>query len=304
MIKEGIYLAISAAFISGCSNFIMKFAVTDLQDPYLFTTLKNVAVALILGAVILSPRVLQKMKRISSGDRIKLAAIGVIGGSLPFLLYFKGLSMTSAVNASFIHKTLFIWVAILAGPFLKEKISWTQAGAFFILIVSSMMLSGPSAFHFGWAEGLCLLATILWAVENIISKKVLANVDAKVVAFCRMFFGSLILLAFVCLKGGYGSIAGLNAVNWAWIALSAFLLLGYVLAWYSALKRVSAVLASSILVLALPITAILSSIFIEHRISPKEVFVSLAMALAITIIYIFKPAREEVLNLDNAGKRI
>lgn len=288
-LTKGIYLALATAFISGCSNFIMKFAVTDLKNPYLFTTIKNVSVALILALIVLSPYVFKKLKDISKKDWIKLVLIGIIGGSIPFLLFFKGLSMTSALSAAFIHKTFFVWVAILAVPFLKEKVSKIQLGALAILIIANYFFMGLKGFQFGLAEFLCLAATIMWAIENVIAKTVLKNVDAKVVAWARMFFGSIVLIGFIFLTGNHHALLGLNVVNWAWIGISALMLLGYVLTWYSAIKHESLVMAASVLVLASPITGLLSAIFITGSLALDKILAISVMALAIVLIYRNKP---------------
>jgi len=64
--------------------------------------------------------------------------IAIVGGSLPFLLFFTGLSLASAPSAAFIHKTLFIWVAFLAVPFLGERLGWAQICALGVLLGTFM----------------------------------------------------------------------------------------------------------------------------------------------------------------------
>jgi drug/metabolite transporter (DMT)-like permease len=55
--------------------------------------------------------------------------LGVIGGGVPFLLFFQGLSTASAASASLVQKSLFLWVALLAVPLLKERLgSWQVLG--------------------------------------------------------------------------------------------------------------------------------------------------------------------------------
>jgi len=68
-----------------------------------------------------------------------LLLIGLVGGSIPFYLYFEGLSKISAINGAIIHKSLVIWVALLAIPFLKENMSKLQALAVFALFGSNFL---------------------------------------------------------------------------------------------------------------------------------------------------------------------
>jgi len=44
-----------------------------------------------------------------------------IVGELPFVLFFNGLAQTTGAKAGFIHKTLFIYVSLMALYFLKER---------------------------------------------------------------------------------------------------------------------------------------------------------------------------------------
>ena len=168
------------------------------------------------------------LKKISRNDWLKLAAIGLIGGSVPFLLFFQGLSMTSAVSASFIHKTLFIWAAIIAWPVLKEKIGRLQLVALALLLFGTFIFAPLKNFSFGSAEILILIATILWALENVIAKITLRNLDALTVAWGRMFFGSLLLIIFLLFIGNSSDLLVMDLPQFGWIALSAVLLFGYV----------------------------------------------------------------------------
>lgn len=259
--KTGIKLAIITALISGFAVFFNKLAVTKNIDPFQFTALKNILVGLILTLIILTPSVIKKLKDISKNNWLKLITIGVIGGSVPFLLFFKGLSMASAASAGFIHKTLFIWVAIFAIIFLKEKITILQYVALGILLIGNILLGGLPSIKFGYAELIILLATIMWSIESIIAKKMLKNIDAGVVAWGRMFFGAIILLAFVLPTSGLSGIFSLQVSQWSWIFLSAGFLTIYVVTWYNALKYEKASTVASVLVLASPITTMLDSIY-------------------------------------------
>src|SRR4051812_39394978 len=103
--RTGILLAAATALISGVSIFVNSYAVKALPDPGLFTTLKNGAAAAVLLAIALP--LFRSGRRppvtLARGDIGWLTAIGIIGGSIPFLLFFTGLSMASAPSAAFIQ---------------------------------------------------------------------------------------------------------------------------------------------------------------------------------------------------------
>ena len=243
--KKGIYLALITAIISGFSIFTSKIFVTKL-DPLVFTTLKNLFVAVILSFMILNKSYIQSLLKLNRSDVLRLILIGLIGGGIPFALFFTGLTMTSAATGAIIHKTLFIWVAILAYFFLKERFGFLHIIGYVLIITSAIFIAKINRFSLGAGELMILGATMLWAIENVIAKRTLANVPSELLAWARMTVGSTILFAIVLLIGG-------------------ILLTAYVLTWYKALSYAPASLVTVILTLSTLITSSLSAIFVTRE---------------------------------------
>lgn len=256
----GIGLAVVTAVISGVSIFVNAFAVKQLPDPAVYTTLKNGFAALLLVGLAVAAVKPADVRAIDRGSWAKLLAIGVIGGSVPFILFFTGLAQASAPSAAFIHKTLFVWVALLAVPFLGERLGLLQLGALGVLLAGQALVIKPAGIVWGTGETMIAAATLLWAVESIVARRVLASVPSPVVGAARLGFGLVVLVAYLAMAGKLGSIAGLSAGQWAWAMATGLLLSGYVASWFAALKRAPASVVTSILVLGAPITAGLQAI--------------------------------------------
>lgn len=103
--KKGIYLVLATALISGFAIFINKFGVKGV-DPYFYTFAKNLIAGSLLVSILFLTKNKKSLLKLNKSDKVKLILIGVIGGGIPFLLFFKGLTMTAALKAGFIHKTL------------------------------------------------------------------------------------------------------------------------------------------------------------------------------------------------------
>jgi len=264
--RTGILLAAATAVISGVSIFINSSAVKALPDPATFTTLKNgmAAMALFVVAVPLL-RMRGGSLRMSRRDAGWLTLIAVIGGSVPFLLFFTGLSMASAPSAAFIQKTLFIWVALLAVPLLGERLGWLQIGALGVLLASQLLIAPPTGVTWGIGETMIGAATILWAIEVILAKRLLARVNPLVVGVGRLGIGLIVLVGYLALTGKLSGIAALDGSQWSWVLLTGLLLAGYVGTWFSALSLAPATVVTSVLVLGAPITALLDA-FVNGRI--------------------------------------
>lgn len=281
--KKGIYLALITSVVSGFSIFASKIFVAKL-DPIVFTTLKNIFVAVILSFVILNKRHIQSLLKLNRKDIFRLILIGIIGGGIPFALFFTGLSMTSAATGAIIHKTLFIWVAILAYFFLKERFGVLQIVGYILIITSAIFIAKINKFSLGAGELMILGATMLWAIENVIAKRTLANVSSELVGWARMTIGSVVLFSVVLFQGKSIAISGLSQEQIISVLIGGILLTTYVLTWYKALSYAPASLVAVILTLSTLVTSSLSSMFITHNFPAAEIMSNILLAVGVIAI--------------------
>lgn len=280
---KGILFALLTACVSGFAIFVNKFAITGLNAS-LFTFAKAAIVAALLLALLLAFREFPRLRALTRSSWAKLMAIGLVGGCIPFLLYFNALQLTSAINAAFIHKTLFIWVSVLALLFLKERLDRRFLAGAALLLAGNTLVFGINIAVFNLADLMILAATLLWAVENTISKRVLRELPARVVAFGRMGFGALFTLPFLFATNSLQGILTLTPANLFWIALTAGFLLLYVSLWYPALKHARASVATACLFAGLPITSLLSALFLGKALSLTSAIGMLVIAAGIAVI--------------------
>lgn len=278
------FLALGAMIISGVNNFLAKIAVTAVKDPILFTALKNSLVAIFLVGIFAGFKKWPEIKTLTKKQTAGLITIGGIGGALAFALFFTGLSETSAINGALIHKTLFLWVLLFAGPFLKERFTpwqWVGVGSIF---AANLFVGGFAGFKWNTGELFILFAVMLWAVENIIAKKMLANLSALTVASARMVLGSAFLFLFLFSQERVAPLASISAVAWGWTILTGVLLLCYVLLWYNALKYAPATYVATLLVPATLITNSLSAVFITHAWSGTQTVSAILSLVGISLV--------------------
>ncbi|HSM45606.1 MAG TPA: DMT family transporter [Acidimicrobiia bacterium] len=264
--RTGILLAVGTAVISGFAVFVNGYGVrawSEISDSATYTTFKNATAALILVVVGVAAASRHNGKALDReavrGHWRGLTAIALVGGSVPFLLFFEGLSRATSGDAAFIHKTLVVWVALLAVTLLRERIGPVHVVAIAVLVAGQAALSGVAGIEFGSGEWMILGATLLWSIETVIAKRVLAGVPATTVGIARMAGGSLILVAYVLVVGGLSSLGQLTGAHFVWIAVTGLTLAGYVGTWFAALKRAPAVDVTAVLVGGALITALLES---------------------------------------------
>lgn len=259
----GTLLALATAIVSGVAIPVNKAFIVNM-DPAVFTAVRSIIIGVIFLALSLK----------FSGKKTKtnwkyMAIIAVIGGAFAFLLYFTGLKLTTASRAAFLHKTLPFYVAVLAFVFLKEKISRRYAYAMIMMVVGIVAIYYASISpaemwlnpHLG--DALIIIATMMWAVENVIARKaMLGGATNYIVSFSRMFFGGLIIFGFAALTGKAGAIASITAPQLFNISVSTALLFAYVLFFYSSLRFINASKAAALLLLSPVISLVLGITFL------------------------------------------
>ena len=250
----GVGLAVVAGCISGLAIWLNAFAVKQMPDAALYTTLKNgVAAAVLL--VLAAPLVRRsEVKQIDRSGWLGLTIVGIVGGGIAFLLFFTGLAMASAPSAAFIQKTLFVWVAILALPLLGERLGLTQLVALTVLVVGQALVLPPRGIAWGTGETLIAIATLCWAVEVVVVRRVLGMVATPIVAAGRLSIGLVVLVGYLALTGRIDGILALGPQAWAWILLTGLILAAYVGTWFAALRRAPATVVTSVLVVGAVIT--------------------------------------------------
>jgi drug/metabolite transporter (DMT)-like permease len=253
------------ACISGVAVWTNSHAVSHFGDATVYTTAKNAVAALVLLSLAL-PFLLgaggsHVRPALPAGrrDRLGLLVIAAIGGSVPFVLFFEGLARADATQAAFIHKTLVIWVALIAVPFLGERLGLAHYAAIGLVIAGqAWLLDGVGTVAFGAGEAMILAATLLWAAEVIVAKRLLESVPVRTLAVARMGIGTVILVGWVAVSGSADELFSLTAEQWGWAILTGVILSGYVATWYAALARAQAVDVTAVLVFGAVVTAFLA----------------------------------------------
>ena len=270
MNKKGLIFIFFTAIISGFSIFINKYGVSGI-DAYIFTFLKNLMVLLAFSGFVLLAREWRQLIKLTKQQWLMLVVIGLVGGGAAFLLFFKGLSLTSAAQGSLIHKSMFIYTMVLAAIFLREKIKKEMLIGALLILAGNLIALKTLHLSLNRGDLYVFLATLLWAAENVISKYALKNISSKIVAWGRMFFGAILILVFLAANGQLSLIGHLSFEQTLWIEITSFVLFGYMITWYSGLRYVPVSVAAAILLLGSPITTFLTFVS-SGKISLGEIF--------------------------------
>ncbi len=284
----GLVLAFVTAAISGVSIFVNGYGTKHFKDATVYTTSKNLVAAVLLAALAVGATRLRATgaQRVPFAwpDRWGLLAVGIIGGAVPFVLFFEGLQRTGSTDAAFLQKTLVVWVALLAAPFLRERLHVGHVAAIALLIVGQAKLAGgATSLRVNAASTLILAATLCWAVEVVIAKRLLERRAALPLGAARMGIGAGALVAWLACTGRMHLLVGLSAGAWGWAVLTGVLLCAYVACWFAALARAQAIDVTAVLVAGALVTATLNDIVHGAALRPQAgglTLVAMGVALA------------------------
>jgi drug/metabolite transporter (DMT)-like permease len=266
----GILFAIITALVSGVSFVANKFFLVSLE-PTLFTSLRTffVGIGFFLISFFKNKLSFKEFNKVSWKI---LLSIGFVAG-FGFLAFFNGLKLTTAGRAAFLNKLLPLFITVLAFAFLKERVKRIQIYSLIVMVIGAYLISS-SAITFDIAIGdlLVVIATILFAIENIISKYAMINKESNfVVSFCRMFFASIVLFSIVLLTGNFNQLLLLTSEQVLYIGISVSLLFLYVFFWYYSIRLINVSKASILLLLSPPISLFLSSLFLGEAVIPLQI---------------------------------
>jgi len=286
----GTILAVIAALISGLAIPVNKIFVIDL-DSTVFTAVRSLFIGIIFF-ILVSFQSNSKQKKFKKVPWKYLLAIAIIGGSFAFLMFFTGLKLTTAGRGAFLQKSLPLYIAIFAFLFLKEKISQKQAFALLTMSIGTILIYSttinPSEFWTNPSLGdlLVIGATILWAIENTIAKKVMIEGESNfVISFARMFMGGVILFAIVIIQNKVGLLLVLTTQQIINLTISIAVLFGYVFSWYWSIKLINVSKASTILLLA-PVISLIFGVLIFNEPTPNLQLLGSALILIGTFIVV------------------
>jgi drug/metabolite transporter (DMT)-like permease len=287
----GVAIALVTAVVSGISVYVNSRGVSHFDDATVYTTAKNAVAGLLLVTLalpILLTRPSGATRRARPGTRrewIGLLALACIGGSVPFVLFFEGLSRATATQAAFIHKTLVVWVAILAVGLLRERLGAPHLAAIALVVAGQAWLvgGGLGTVAFGAGEAMILAATLLWAVEVIVAKVLLGALDPRTLAAARMGLGTVVLIGWLGVSGRLGDLVALGSEQWVWAIATGLLLTAYVATWYAALARAQAVDVTAVLVFGAVVTAVVARVADGAAIDPVGIALVTAGAALITV---------------------
>lgn len=287
--RDGLLLALAAALISGVAVYLNGEAVRRFPSPTVYTTGKNLLAGIVLVSIAIGVRSSGRFPsaaatRLTARQRWGLVVVAALGGAIPFVLFFEGLARATSSDAAFLHKTLVVWVAILAVTVLGERVTALHVAAVAALMAGQVAIAdGVGSLRPGVGEAMILTATICWAIELIIVKRLVVDIAPPTVGAARIGGGSVLLVAWLALTGRLSELVGLSGSQWAWLVLTGTILSAFVSVWFAAVARAQVVDVAAVLVPGAVITGLIG-LAVGGTVAPIQAVGWLLMVIAVAAL--------------------
>lgn len=179
-IRGAIWILI-ACFISALNDMIFKLSGQHLNGVQALFFRFLFSVLLLIPFVIANPKKFTTKHFYIHALRGGLFALGM----LPWCYGLIKLPMPLMTTISF---TTPLFVIIMASVFLRESVGWRRLAAAIIGFLGIIISAGATCCNINWFVGLALTATLLFAILDILNKRLLA-VDEGI--WPLMFFSAL-----------------------------------------------------------------------------------------------------------------
>jgi drug/metabolite transporter (DMT)-like permease len=275
--------AIVAAALFGSVPTVAKPVLTNI-NPILLSSL----VYLVSGATFTPLAYRSKKKTVHRKYYVLVIMTGIIGAAIAPVLFFQGLKQTTAGDTSLLAngETVFsiLFALLLFGEKLNTKVYLAiiliLAGLF---IVTTNLKFDSTILNLNSGNILVIGATVLWGLDNNISKIITRHMEiARVVQLKSLVGGGILLI--VVLAGGlpltiqYNQILPIIIVGVLGIAFSLFLYL-------QAIKKIGVAKSSSILSLSAVFGLAFAGIFLAEQISHYQLIAIIVMFVGVYMMY-------------------
>lgn len=222
--KIGVHLALFIVALSYAGNFsFAKWAMPEYISAYAFIVLRVGAGMLFFVAYYF---LFNREKISDKSDYLKLAVAAFFGVSLNMTAFFKGLSMTSAINASVLMLLAPVFVVIFNAIGYKKKIKPLVYLGIVVAFAGAALLVDVANFSFSdsgvWGDLLVMLNATSYAFYLFYVTRLLKKYKATTITMYLFIFGFIYVLPI--------GARDLLLVEWSALPTKAVFAMGYVIA--------------------------------------------------------------------------
>ncbi|HEX8997500.1 MAG TPA: DMT family transporter [Ktedonobacterales bacterium] len=292
--RVGYTFAVLNAIISGFAIYINSIGVKLFHSSTLYTTLKNAVVGLaLLIPFFFIQRNREQLRRLTGKQWTLLGLIALTGGSISYALSFRGMQITTPVTSALVDHTQFLMVGLLAALFLRERFGPAVWLALAVLFVGLTLGIQVNQVRLDAGLPYLIAGTLLTAIDFVIIKYALRDVETWTVMLFKMAVGAVILAAITASTGAFAEMGALSTTQWGFVLVTGLILLAFTITAIMGLRHASATGVTAISAASPIITTLLVVAFQHARVAPVRLL-GLGLILVAAIVIVIIAQRQEM----------
>jgi drug/metabolite transporter (DMT)-like permease len=284
-----VYLALVVlALVWGYTWVTIKIATED-ASPYVVAASRLVIAVAILFALLALTR-----RSLKPTPFVPTLVLGLLQTTGWTLLQTLAVAQAGAGKSAVLGYTMPFWAALLAWPFLGERIAGLRWVALALAALGLAFVVAPLNAHSFVADGLAVLAGLSWGASAVYAKWLRRRHDVELLSLTtwQMLWGTLPLVVLMLAIGGPVRWTGSFVASMAFMSIGGAAL-GWFL-WMFILSRLPAGVAG-IASLATPVVGVLAAAIQLHEIPSRSELSGMALIVGALIVNAIPVAAEPAL---------
>lgn len=244
------------------------------------------SMAYLIAALTFTPLAKREKTQFRKKDYGLLVTVAICGAAIAPYLYFVGLHQTTASDTSLLSNAEIVFTVLLALLFFKEKlrpIGFVSIGLvlFGVSIITTNFQFSSSLLQLNTGHFLILVATLLWSLDNNLSRILSRKIDTAKLVQLKSAIGGAILLGMAFLLHVKLEI---NPIQIPYIILISVLGFGGSLYFFlQSLKRIGTIRTITLFSMSSVFGLVFAFVFLHEQIS---IFQIIAIAIMLSGIYL------------------
>jgi drug/metabolite transporter (DMT)-like permease len=283
--NSAIALLVITSVLWGSSFVAIKVGLTFV-DPYDFAFLRLAVTAGTLLVVLLT----RGSFRSNALKEPEVWALGLLSG-IGYLFQFLGLEYTTAAKSALLIDLNVIVIAILSWRIFAESFGLRKQLGVILGVVGAVLITTNGDFS-SLAQGelkgdfFAFISGLIFALFLVIHKRLQMQRDRNVIEMSSVvtLATTIVLFPAALFLGGL-NIRSISVEGWAWVAFTAIVctVIPYAL-WISALKAVTATIASVVGLLEIVTAMVLSSVFLGESYATATLLGAILVLISILAV--------------------
>jgi len=279
------FCAVNGAFVPAISKLT-----TDRADP-IFVAAASSLVAALAAAAVLASRgelaVLVERRRVA-----KLALLGALGTGAAFILFFEGVSRSSAIETALCLQIEPVYSLLFARVFLGHAITKRRVIGVMLLLAGIALAVGVDGVRGSPGVWLLLATPICWQASHLLVLRHLPGLAPPLLTGARYVFGGIVLCLYWGLRTGPATIPAADVLAPLLPVLVVQGVITFYLGttlWYAAITRLDLARTTAIVVPSIPILSLGASFLLLGEVASPREWAGLVLCVGGVLVFITSP---------------